>query len=128
MSDMTMLRIWILVAGVVLVAAIIFFGRPKKPGQGRRVARESGRVEPTLGEQLEAELDREEGEAEPMQEALFANVRAPMKGRVDFILADRDDAFWARGAAALMLHQLYRSPLLVKARQTSSARGQTQEA
>ncbi len=65
---------------------------------------------------------------EPMQEALFANVRAPMKGRVDFILADRDDAFWARGAAALMLHQLYRSPLLVKARQTSSARGQTQEA
>ena len=46
MSDMAMLRIWILVAGVVLVAAIIFFGRPKKPGQGRRVARggDAGRV------------------------------------------------------------------------------------
>ena len=55
MSDMTMLRIWILVAGVVLVAAILFFGRPKKPGQGRRVARgDDGRVEPTLGEQLAA--------------------------------------------------------------------------
>lgn len=58
MSDMTMLRIWILVASVVLVGAIIFFGRPKKAGQGRRVAREpaGGRQEPTLGAQLESEL------------------------------------------------------------------------
>ena len=65
MSDMAMLRIWILVAGVVLVAAIIFFGRPKKPGQGRRVARggDAGRVEPTLGEQLDDEL----GAADPVE-------------------------------------------------------------
>ena len=56
MSDMTMLRIWILVAGVALVAAILIFGRPKKAGQGRRVARtDESRAEPTLGQQLEAE-------------------------------------------------------------------------
>lgn len=64
MSDMTLLRIGILIAGVILVAAIFWFGRPRKPGQGRRVARDagtardidSGRDEPTLGEQLESGL------------------------------------------------------------------------
>lgn len=60
MSDVTLLRIGILIAGLILIAAIVFFGRPRKPGQGKRVARD-GRVdgerrEPTLGEQLEAEL------------------------------------------------------------------------
>ncbi|MGK9053017.1 ROK family transcriptional regulator [Neorhizobium petrolearium] len=51
---------------------------------------------------------------ESMKEALFPNVRAPMENRLDFVLDERDDAFWARGAAALVLHQLYRSPLLLK--------------
>ncbi len=60
---------------------------------------------------------------EPMQAALFANARAPMEGRVDFVMARRDDSFWARGAAALVLHQLYRSPLLLKAAKASAARG-----
>jgi cell division protein ZipA len=71
MSDMTMLRIWILVAGVVLVAAILIFGRPKKAGQGRRVAREDGtRNEPTLGEQLESELAADPGPTAAVQESL----------------------------------------------------------
>jgi predicted NBD/HSP70 family sugar kinase len=52
---------------------------------------------------------------EPMKAMLFASARAPMEGRIDFVLAERDDAFWARGAAALVLHQLYRSPVLLKA-------------
>ena len=60
MSDAWMLRIGIIIAGLVLVAAIYFFGRPNKPGQGRRVegARpgkgggDARRVEPTLGEML----------------------------------------------------------------------------
>ena len=62
MSEMTMMRIGIAVAGLILVAAIIFFGRPRKPGQGKRVARSSdaaadgARLEPTLGEKLEGEL------------------------------------------------------------------------
>ena len=60
MSEVTLLRIAILVAGLILVGAIIFFGRPRKPGQGKRVARATGgeaRREPTLGEQLEGEVD-----------------------------------------------------------------------
>jgi cell division protein ZipA len=68
MSDVTLLRIGILIAGLILIAAIVFFGRPRKPRQGRRVPREERgeRLEPTLGEQLEDELDdagRNPGEA-----------------------------------------------------------------
>ena len=63
MTDAWMLRTAIIVAGVLLLAAIYFFGRPRKPGQGRRVegaARggfaDGGRVEPTLGELIADEL------------------------------------------------------------------------
>ena len=63
MSDMTLLRIGILVAGLILITAIFWFGRPLKPGQGKRLQRnvaskeaEGGRLEPTLGEQIEAGL------------------------------------------------------------------------
>jgi cell division protein ZipA len=67
MSDMTLLRVGILVAGLILIAAIFWFGRPRKPGQGKRLPRnaapkdaESGRLEPTLGEQIEAALADDE--------------------------------------------------------------------
>ncbi|RNF83163.1 cell division protein ZipA [Montanilutibacter psychrotolerans] len=71
MSDVTLLRIGILIAGLILIAAIVFFGRPRKPGQGKRVAREArgsktedaGRVEPTLGEQLAAAQGASDGDA-----------------------------------------------------------------
>jgi len=59
MSDMWLLRTGILIAGVLLFVAIYVFGRPRKPGQGRRVdgARGDGaRVEPTIGAQLAGEL------------------------------------------------------------------------
>lgn len=61
MSDVSMLRIGLVVAGVLLLAAIYFFGRPRRPGQGKRrgetVAAGGGRrVEPTLGELLQQEL------------------------------------------------------------------------
>lgn len=49
MSDIWMLRIGIVVAGLLLMAAIYFFGRPRKPGQGRRRPDErAGRSEPRL--------------------------------------------------------------------------------
>ena len=51
MSDMAMLRIGILVAGILLLVAIFLFGRPKKPSQGRRIEtaeRATARVEPSL--------------------------------------------------------------------------------
>ncbi|MFT4247838.1 MAG: cell division protein ZipA [Pseudomonas sp.] len=54
MSDIAMIRIGILAVGLLLIAAIFLFGRPKKPPQGRRV--ESGgndaareRREPSAG-------------------------------------------------------------------------------
>jgi cell division protein ZipA len=54
MSDMTMLRIGIAIAGLILIAAIVFFGLPRKRGQGKRLPRDGGsRREPTLGEQIE---------------------------------------------------------------------------
>ncbi len=59
MSDMAMLRLGILVAGVILLAAIFIFGRPKKPSQGRRLEpseRDAARVEPSLAAD-EPELD-----------------------------------------------------------------------
>lgn len=57
MSDVWLLRIGILVAGILLFGAIWYFGtRPR--GQGRRLGpgERDGRQEPTLGAQLEREL------------------------------------------------------------------------
>src|ERR1700752_4675300 len=56
MSDTTLLRIAIAIAGLILIGAIVFFGRPRKQEQGKRVPRPSIadafaiRTEPTLGE------------------------------------------------------------------------------
>jgi len=57
------LRVIIAVIGAIIFALIYFFGRPKKPGQGRRMpwARDNtDRVEPTFGESVppaQGELD-----------------------------------------------------------------------
>lgn len=62
MSDIWLLRIGIVVAGILLMLAIYFFGRPRKAAQGRKreeVARRPGagdRREPTLGEEIENDL------------------------------------------------------------------------
>ena len=80
--DMTLLRVGIAIAGVLLIAAIYFFGRPRKPGQGRRVASpergEGGRIEPTLGAQLEDELSR--GDAQAEQSEFDLDQRSPAAG------------------------------------------------
>jgi cell division protein ZipA len=66
MSDVWLLRIAILVAGIVLFGAIIYFGQPRKGGQGRRRAAgdesASSRVEPTLGEVMAGETGTEQAE------------------------------------------------------------------
>ncbi len=72
MSDVTMLRIGILVAGLILIGAIIFFGRPRKAGQGRRVERDAAggqRREPTLSEQIEQEAAGGDGASSPATQA-----------------------------------------------------------
>jgi len=79
MSDVWMLRTGILVAGVLLIAAIYFFGRPRRPGQGRRVENrgEGPRLEPTLGEQLESELTAGGGDAAFVQSEMELDRGAP---------------------------------------------------
>ena len=77
MSDTVLLRIGIAVALALLIGAIIFFGRGRKSGQGRRVPREpaavgNGRVEPSLGEQLADSW----GEAPAQQEELALDAGA----------------------------------------------------
>jgi cell division protein ZipA len=52
----TLLRLGILIAGLILIGAIVFFGRPRKQEQGKRVPRESVadgfiRTEPKLSGQ-----------------------------------------------------------------------------
>lgn len=71
MSDTVLLRIGIAVALSLLFGAIIFFGRGRKTGQGRRIPRDAGgdgdsRREPTLGEELADSW----GEAPARQEEL----------------------------------------------------------
>ncbi|WP_115584784.1 cell division protein ZipA [Xanthomonas arboricola] len=71
MSDMAMIRIGILIAGLLLVAAIFLFGRPKKSPQGRRVDKDDGhpreRREPVISGDAGADgetFERSEGSAE----------------------------------------------------------------
>lgn len=65
MSDIWLLRIGIVAAGLLLMAAIWYFGRPRRTPQGTRLqARGRGegeRMDPTLGAQLEQELAAGEG-------------------------------------------------------------------
>ncbi len=56
MSDVNLLRVIIGIACVALIAAIWFLGKPRKPGQGRRVEGRRGdaaRAEPTLRDDIE---------------------------------------------------------------------------
>jgi cell division protein ZipA len=49
MSDIWLLRIGIVIAGLLLMIAIYIFGRPRKPGQGRKVREDApSRAEPRL--------------------------------------------------------------------------------
>ena len=75
----------LIVAGLIVLALIYFFGRPRKPGQGRRklFARDSAhrdgeRQEPTIGEMPEqGELDGVSlGESESGEGAAEANLAA----------------------------------------------------
>ena len=69
----TELRVIVAVIGVVVLALIYFFGRPRRPGQGeRRVAKrgDDGRIEPTFGA-------IEDG-AEPAQGELDVSLRAEL--------------------------------------------------
>ena len=76
MSDTALLRIGILAAGLLLIAAIFLFGRPKKKPQGRRV--ES--AEPASGERREQVLG-EDG-------VVVADGRVEADGEVIYLVKD----------------------------------------
>src|SRR3546814_16289075 len=71
MSDAWLLRLGILVAGVILIAAIYFFGKPRRQWQGRRVGHgeRGSRTEPPPGAPTESELAEAQ---EPGGEAVVA--------------------------------------------------------
>jgi cell division protein ZipA len=84
--DSTVLRVGILVAGLLLIAAIYFFGRPRKPGQGVRVPpQERGdgpRIEPTLG-----------GESEPLADSAAVQSELALGAQESELGRRRDESF-----------------------------------
>ena len=102
MSDATLLRIVIAALGAILLAAIYFYGRPRRPQQGKRTERRTpGRVEPTLGDsdgvaddglepEVRDELDRlgreiasDDAAAEPVERELPLPQRPAVGARGD---------------------------------------------
>jgi cell division protein ZipA len=103
MSDATLLRIVIATLGAILLAVIYFYGRPRRPQQGKRTERRApGRVEPTLGDsdgvaddglepEVRDELDRlgreiagdGDGAAEPVERELPLPQRPAVGARGD---------------------------------------------
>lgn len=86
--DPTQLRIILVVAGVLVLALIYLFGRPRKPGQGRRkLATSDGgeRVEPSLG-------DIENPDAPPTQGELDVDMQEELDKLGSAIAADRGGA------------------------------------
>jgi cell division protein ZipA len=77
MSDVWMLRLGILVVCVVLFGAIIYFGQPRKAGQGKRRAGDNGgRVEPRISDQFAHGVGIDD-EAEQAELALGGNESPP---------------------------------------------------
>ncbi|MCC4588129.1 cell division protein ZipA [Xanthomonas melonis] len=67
MSDMAMIRIGILIAGLLLVAAIFLFGRPKKSPQGRRVDKDEGQPRERREPVMSGDADRSDAAPERAQ-------------------------------------------------------------
>ena len=94
MSDTMLLRIGIAIALSLLFGAIIFFGRGRKSGQGRRVQREAstgadGRLEPSLGEQLADSWGEAPARQEDRARALIAVTCAARRVAPAFVCAWR---------------------------------------
>lgn len=90
----TELRIFIAVIGALVLAAIWFFGRPRKPGQGRRrlFARGAGeRIEPVLGDEV-AQPDPARGTREETPPRAGARPPSDIERIVTLFVAARPDA------------------------------------
>ena len=116
MSDTVLLRIGIAVALSLLFGAIIFFGRGRKSGQGRRLPREpsaagDGRVEPSLGEQLAGSW----GEAPAQQEELALPGGSPAQNELDKRVSDQFDRIVSLYVAAKAGNKLRGQDIVVAA-------------
>jgi cell division protein ZipA len=103
MSDTTLLRLAILIAGVILVGAIIFFGRPRRQEQGKRAAAKRAprpsiadafapRTEPTLGVVGTDEVVADNYDERATQAELALDEEPPADSAVDSDLGKRSEA------------------------------------
>jgi cell division protein ZipA len=77
MSDIWLLRIGIVIAGALLIAAIYFFGRPSKPSQGRKLR---GTAPDHSAPRLEPRLSAEgHGDASAHGDVVFAQDEMPLE-------------------------------------------------
>ncbi len=86
MNDVNLVRLVIGIACLVLILAIYFIGKPRKPDQGRRLdgrrsdaprARDGSRSEPTLGDAMEQDLRKDHGGDPDEQVELDLRERQP---------------------------------------------------
>lgn len=115
MSDTMLLRIGIAVALSLLFGAIIFFGRGRKSGQGRRLPRESSagadaRVEPSLGGQLAGDL----GQA-PLRQEELALGGSPAQSELGKRVSDQFDRIVSLYVAAKAGNKLRGQDIVVAA-------------
>lgn len=124
MSDIALLRIGILVAGVLLLAAIFFFGRPRKPKQGRRVAADArpesgGPAEPSLGEMPVLDDGTSEGKPEPAARQSELGLEVPAEENALGKRPDQDfDKIVSLYVAAKAGHMLRGEDIVVAAEKT----------
>ncbi len=124
MSDIALLRIGILVAGVLLLAAIFFFGRPRKPKQGRRVAADArpetgGPAEPSLGEMPVLDDGTSEGKPEPAARQPELGLEVPAEENALGKRPDQDfDKIVSLYVAAKAGHMLRGEDIVVAAEKT----------
>lgn len=80
----TEMRVIIFVIGLIVLALIYFFGRPKKPGQGKRTlfrGPKGPRVEPTLNDRGDLDADSEDVDAPAGEQ--FDLLGSPVSGQED---------------------------------------------
>lgn len=96
--SVTELRILIAIIGVLVLAAIWFLGRPRKPGQGKRrlFARgPSERIEPVLGDDSLVDPDPMAGSEDPSPARAGARSQGDIERIVTLFVAARPDAEFA---------------------------------
>ena len=121
MSDMALLRIGILAAGLILIATIVFFGRPKKSSQGKRVEpgeRDATRVEPSLAADLAGGTQDYSGDAVTQPELGLPGATGPVDSDLGKRPSQDFDKIVSLYVAARAGHTLRGEDIVVAAEKT----------